>query len=439
MRFLFLFSLLLVLFLGLSIAEPVARFDDICVLRLSGYDVQDPSQNEAITALKNTPDFKVDFWSTSDVAIPIKHVAPVQRFLSRAGISSSILHQNVQTLIDNEREDIRRAGIFNAESGADTFFTNYRTLDEFQSFWGNLSVAYPGFITSKLLGHSYEGREMWAYIITSNKTAAASKPTILYEGGIHAREWIAHMTVTYVGYQLLSNYGTDAHITKLVDSFTWIIISVVNPDGYAFTWSNNRMWRKTRSPNKGSICIGTDPNRNWNNHWCEEGADTSPCSDSYCGSKAFSEVEVNNVAQFILNWQADASHGKIIEFIDFHSYSQLWMSPYGWTANLPKDSAKQNTAGLAAVAAIKKSSGLVYGEGPIYTTIYPASGSSADWGYDQAGIVYSYGVELRDLGQYGFQLPPAQIVPCGNEILAAVLSNADIFLNDLQVQKTADC
>lgn len=30
-----------------------------------------------------------------------------------------------------------------------------------------------------------------------------------------------------------------------------------------------------------------------------------------------------------------------------------------------------------------------------------ASGSSVDWTYDTAKILYSYAVELRDQGQYG--------------------------------------
>jgi len=34
---------------------------------------------------------------------------------------------------------------------------------------------------------------------------------------------------------------------------------------YDYTWTDNRMWRKTRMPNPNSIlgCVGTDPNRNW--------------------------------------------------------------------------------------------------------------------------------------------------------------------------------
>ena len=38
------------------------------------------------------------------------------------------------------------------------------------------------------------------------------------------------------------------------------ILPIANPDGYEYT-KTDRFWRKTRSPNEGSICIGTDPNR----------------------------------------------------------------------------------------------------------------------------------------------------------------------------------
>ena len=32
-------------------------------------------------------------------------------------------------------------------------------------------------------------------------------------------------------------------------------------------YEQDRMWRKTRSPNAGTTCVGTDPNRNWGEGW----------------------------------------------------------------------------------------------------------------------------------------------------------------------------
>jgi len=53
--------------------------------------------------------------------------------------------------------------------------------------------------------------------------------------------------------------------------------------------------------------------------------------------------------------------------------------------------------------------GTKYEYGPIATTIYPASGSSADYTYGAANVLFSYGVELRDTGQHGFLLPADQV------------------------------
>ena len=46
----------------------------------------------------------------------------------------------------------------------------------------------------------------------------------------------------------------------------------MNPDGYVYSHTKDRMWRKTRSSD-GSFaatvfgCLGTDPNRNWEYKW----------------------------------------------------------------------------------------------------------------------------------------------------------------------------
>lgn len=44
-----------------------------------------------------------------------------------------------------------------------------------------------------------------------------------------------------------------------------------------------------------------------------------------------------------------------------------------------------------------------------------ASGDTTDHYYENEGVVYSYTIELRDSGTYGFQLPPDQIVPTATE------------------------
>ena len=57
-------------------------------------------------------------------------------------------------------------------------------------------------------------------------------PAIVIDAGIHAREWIAPATATYMMKQLLSVSLEDR---DLIDSLDWYFIPVVNPDGYEYT------------------------------------------------------------------------------------------------------------------------------------------------------------------------------------------------------------
>ena len=82
------------------------------------------------------------------------------------------------------------------------------------------------------------------------------------------------------------------------------------------------------------------------------------------------------------------------------------------------------------MAALEAVHGTKYEYGPISTTIYPASGSSADFVYGTCGAIYSYGVELRDTGSDGFLLPADQITPSGEETFAAIKSLANVIMAD---------
>jgi hypothetical protein len=54
------------------------------------------------------------------------------------------------------------------------------------------------------------------------------------------------MTNAWIANQLVTLYGKDAQITNFVDNIEWTIIPIVNVDGYVYTWTTDRMWRKNR-------------------------------------------------------------------------------------------------------------------------------------------------------------------------------------------------
>lgn len=51
-------------------------------------------------------------------------------------------------------------------------------------------------------------------------------------------------------------------------------------------------------------------------------------------------------------------------------------------------------------------------------------GSSIDWSYSK-GIIWSWSIELRDLGVFGFLLPSSQIRASGEEMTEALRSLAE--------------
>ena len=54
-----------------------------------------------------------------------------------------------------------------------------------------------------------------------------------------------------------------------------------------------------------------------------------------------------------------------------------------------------------------------------------------DWAHGVAGIKYSFSLELRDRGQYGFFLPRSQIVPTAEETFTGILAMANEIKKEL--------
>jgi len=408
----------LLLAVGVALAAPDTEervtYEGSKVFRITP---ETQTQLNTLMGLRNsmTVSLGLDWWiypsrvgQHADLRVPAKMISFVESFLEKTDMTYSVMIDDVQTLVDMQMQ-----GAASNSNPNDFDFTQYHKVADINAWLQTLPSKYPALATVFQIATSYEKRAMYAIKISSTKNANATKQAFWFDGGIHAREWIAPAAVVYMLNQLLEQYGKDATTTKLIDNIDVYVLPVFNPDGYEYTWTKDRMWRKTRS-NTGHVCIGVDPNRNWDFHWNDGGSSTNPCDDAYCGPKAFSEIEVSTVAAYIKNVST------INGYINFHSYAQLWMSPWGYTATLPRDYTAQMELSKEAVTALQAVHGTKYGYGPIYTTIYPASGSSVDWTYAVANVVFSYGVELRDTGEYGFLLPAAEIVPTGEQTLAAV-------------------
>ncbi|KAH9520735.1 Carboxypeptidase B1 (tissue) [Dermatophagoides farinae] len=267
------------------------------------------------------------------------------------------------------------------------------------------------------IGYSYEQRNIMGIKIVNNKQNNSSQ-IIFVECGIHAREWISPAYCIWLAGQLLTN----KRLSSLNERYQFIIIPSLNVDGYVFTHTHQRLWRKTRSRQYGTNCIGADPNRNWAISWCQKGSSLDPCQDTYCGRGPFSEIEVRQMANFVHRYE-----GKIFAYFAIHSYSQLWMFPYGYTARRVDNYNQLRIASLAAVQSIRSLFGTQFKFGSIAEIIYSASGSSIDYVYDSLNVKNTFALELRDKGRYGFQLPNWQIIPTCVETLAGMRTAIDVL------------
>jgi len=353
-----------------------------------------------------------DFWSEVrkgkpvDIMVPPAVQTTFTRQLTERGVRHEVMISNVQALIDLEKAQ-SKLGVKGTDH--DMTWTEYHPLEDMYSYLDHLEANFD-FVTTQSVGKSHEGRDMRiAKICKSGE--CGNKPAIWIDGGIHAREWISPATVTWMLRELVEN---DADHPDLTENMDWYFLPSHNPDGYAFSRDENRMWRKTRSDH-GSIfgCKGVDPNRNWGYEFNTGGSSNDKCSDTYHGPEAFSEVENANVRDFILSVK-----DQLVFFNSIHSYSQLILLPWGFTSNPPDNYDYMEAIALKGSDALTAVHGKYYETGCIPCMLYIASGSSADWALGAAGIQFSISMELRDTGEYGFILPADQIIPTAEETWA---------------------
>jgi murein tripeptide amidase MpaA len=329
--------------------------------------------------------------------------------------TQSILNQFFETkvFIEDLQALIDQTEAQNAAPGA--FFDNYQRYAAIVTELQNIAAKYPTLTRfTASIGKTVEGRDIPAISVSAAGFNNASIQRIFFAGGQHAREWIGPATVLYQLVQLLENYGKDTLVTSFLQNLEFVIVPLSNPDGYEYAFTNERLWRKNRRKNTGGS-YGVDLNRNWNDHWGGSGSSSSPTSDTYRGTAPFSEPESLAIANYI---SSKNQQGNILGAIDFHSYSQLILRPYGWTTANSPDNAALKIIGDGVSYEIQKQSGKAY-TSQRSIDLYITTGTASDW-YYSAGIWAAYTIELRDTGQYGFVLPPAQIIPTGQEIWASL-------------------
>jgi hypothetical protein len=91
---------------------------------------------------------------------------------------------------------------------------------------------FPNLTSLYSIGSTLEGTPLLVLEVTNKETGhALDKPAYYYDGNIHAGELTAAEVALHFAWYLLDNYGSDARVTRLVDTRTLYVRPKFNPDG----------------------------------------------------------------------------------------------------------------------------------------------------------------------------------------------------------------
>ncbi|HUV61000.1 MAG TPA: M14 family zinc carboxypeptidase [Thermoplasmata archaeon] len=299
----------------------------------------------------------------------------------------------------------------------------YRNFTVIKDILYATEAEFPGIAKVIDIGDSWEktqgiaDRDILAIKISDNVEIDEGEPEVLIMALQHAREWPAAEIATQLIENMTALYGSDDRISWLVDNRETWIVPVVNPDGLDYSMADplNDGWRKNRRDN-GDGTFGVDLNRNYNGsqngdplgEWGGAGTSSYTSNDLYCGEYPFSEPETQAIRDLALN-------RSFVAAIDFHTYSDLVMWPWGYTTDLPPDNDDLVRIGNALAALNGYTADQSVG-------LYPTTGDSLDWlygGVDVYAILFEVGgsqdgfhPEEEDtvLAQIAENIPPALLL-----------------------------
>ncbi len=280
-------------------------------------------------------------------------------------------------------------------------FRDYDGADGIHDYLYALAAQNPDVLKLEVIGTTLGtdpegGPDTPRDIIAVKLTAGAptvpdgSRPSVLFASMQHAREWITVEVNRRLLERLVKKYreGQKSIVSLLQSTELWFVL-VANPDGYQYSFTHDRLWRKNLRDNDGDNLIGpgdgVDPNRNYPEHWNydNEGSSSDPGDQQYRGPSAGSERETQ--AMMGLIDQVD------FEFmVSYHSIGELILYSFGFQVNTPSadDPIFVALAGTDAKPAING-----YDPG-VGADLYTTNGETLDWVHSRGTLGFT--IELGE-------------------------------------------
>ena len=102
---------------------------------------------------------------------------------------------------------------------------HYHNWTDIEHELQRVAQRHSGMVTLLSLGKTFEKRDIKAVIVTNTTDHILRDKLVVFECGIHAREWISVSFCLWTINRLLYD-------RPLLENFQFLIIPVLNPDGY---------------------------------------------------------------------------------------------------------------------------------------------------------------------------------------------------------------
>ncbi|XP_026736475.1 carboxypeptidase B-like [Trichoplusia ni] len=379
--------------------------------------VNDVNEIKFINQLEN--ELFVDVWSHAmpgrpgQVLVPKDKRDQFESALKDFGLTYKVVQEDVRKQLELEDRLLAAAAARSSKNSSRLSFDTIHTYDEVDAYLEELGKTYPDVVTVVVAGNSIEGRPIKYLRISTTDFQDTSKPIVMMQSLLHAREWITLPATLYAIQKLV----IDVTESDLLQEIDWIILPVANPDGYSWTHTNSRFWRKNRATGfmVGDFCAGVDLNRNFDIHW-STASSGSVCSDTFHGRGPFSEPETKAIHDVLAIYGS-----RVALYLDIHSFGSMILFGYG-NGVLPSNALTINLVGVnmaQAIDRVKWPQNRNYIVGNIAHVLYDASGGASDYAM-VAGAPLSYTFELPAFNNNhntlnGFLVDPAFIEQAGFE------------------------
>lgn len=269
-----------------------------------------------------------------------------------------------------------------------------------------------GILQSKVIGKTYEKRDLYVYTLGKGKKNRA----MLVIGTEHAAEWTGAMSLAYFATRMVQLYGINDAVTDIMEGLTVYLIPVLNPDGLTYSLTSKkagaRYWQKNleQIKIKGHKTKGGDLQLDW---------------------KRFELSESQSVRAFLL------SAKKLDAFVSVHCCGGSVIKALNFSC-MNAEAAKEQDE--VANTMVKSMSSSAFEFKTVAQTITKSKsksaetaskGNSVNWALNEKGIKLSYIIEgrpsltskkkLSKSDKRHVEIPTTEIMDASREITKGIL------------------